>query len=215
MKSSILKNKFYIKSILLIFGLNGLIYFLIKFLISNYHLISLPIDSKIPFIPGFIYIYMIWYPFLIVSYYFIFKYNKDKYIRSIITICLSLPILYSCFILYPTTVSRPIVDSYNSITSFITYVVFKVDTPVNCFPSGHCLLCFILLFSVLKDKSLPKWFRLSNIVINFLIIISTLFTKQHVLIDVIAAFILAFIMYYFISNLKILDNIKIKLKRRI
>lgn len=215
MKRSIKDYKFYFKSILLIFGLNGLIYFLIKFLISDYNLISLPIDGKIPFIQEFIYIYMIWYPFLIVSYFFLFKYNKDKYIRSIITICLSLPVLYLCFILYPTTVSRPVVDSYNSITTFITYTVFKVDTPVNCFPSGHCLLCFILLFSVLFDEKLTKWFRVICIFINILIIISTLFTKQHVIIDVIGAFVLAFIMYYIISNLSRLDGIKNKLKRRI
>lgn len=215
MKRSIKDYKFYFKSILLIFGLNGLIYFLIKLLISDYNLISLPIDGKIPFIQEFIYIYMIWYPFLIVSYFFLFKYNKDKYIRSIITICLSLPVLYLCFILYPTTVSRPVVDSYNSITTFITYTVFKVDTPVNCFPSGHCLLCFILLFSVLFDEKLTKCFRVICIFINILIIISTLFTKQHVIIDVIGAFVLAFIMYYIISNLSRLDGIKNKLKRRI
>ena len=56
MKKFIEENKFYLKSIILIFGINALIYFLIKLFINDYHLISIPLDNKIPFIKEFIYI---------------------------------------------------------------------------------------------------------------------------------------------------------------
>ena len=209
------KIDFYIKSILLIFGINALIYFLIKLFIINYHIMSIPLDAKIPYLPGFVYIYMIWYPFLIISFYFIYKYNKTKYIKMIIAIVLSLLVLYMCFILYPSMVIRPTADTYHDITSFVIYVVFKTDTPVNCFPSGHCLLCFLLLFSVYKDYKLPNYLRYIIIIINILIIASTLLIKQHVIVDVIGSFILSTTMYYIISNFKYFDKIKNKMKYQI
>lgn len=212
---SIKKNEFYIKSISLIFGMNVLFYFLIKLFISNYHIIGLPIDDKIPFVMPFIIIYTIWYPFQIVSLYCIYKYNKDKYTKTIIAIVIGLLIAYMCFIIYPTTVIRPEVNTFNNLSSLVTYVTFKVDTPVNCFPSAHCLLCFILIFALFKDRKIPLKYRLSIIIINLLIIVSTLLTKQHVVVDVIGALVLAIASYHCLSNLKYFKKIKNQLDKKI
>ena len=82
MKKFIKENSFYLKTIILIFVSNAIIYFGIKLFINNYNLVNIPLDDKIPFIKEFIYIYMIWYPFLIFNYYIIYKSNKEKYINS-------------------------------------------------------------------------------------------------------------------------------------
>lgn len=211
MKKFIEENKFYLKSIILIFGVNALIYFLLKIFISDYHLISIPLDNKIPFIKEFIYIYMIWYPLLIVSYYIVWKNNKEKYAKLVLVTITSLLILYMFFILYPTKVDRPIVDSFNDLTTFITYVTFKADTPVNCFPSGHCLLCFILMFSTFKDQKLPKTFKIIANVLSILIIASTMLVKQHVILDTVGSLILAISTYYLITNTNYFKKIEKKI----
>lgn len=211
MKKFIEENKFYLKSIILIFGINALIYFLLKIFISDYHLISIPLDNKIPFIKDFIYIYMIWYPFLIVSYYIVWKNNKEKYAKLVLVTITSLLILYMFFILYPTKVDRPVVDSFNDLTTFITYVTFKADTPVNCFPSGHCLLCFILMFSTFKDQKLPKIFKIIANVLSILIIASTMLVKQHVILDAVGSLILAISTYYLITNTSYFKKIEKKI----
>jgi signal transduction histidine kinase len=155
------KNKFYWKSIIIIFGTNIFIYFFSKYIESGFHYLAIPFDDKIPFLPGFMYIYMIWYPFIMTILYFIYKYDKDKYLHTIIALVLSLVTTYFFFIFYPTAVVRPEVNSFHNVTTFVTYVVFKSDTPYNCFPSAHCLLCFLLSFSVFKDNKIP-YFKLLN-----------------------------------------------------
>lgn len=213
MKKFIEENKFYLKSVILIFGLNALIYFLIKLFINDYHLISVPFDNKIPFIKEFIYIYIIWYPFLIVSFFIVWKNNRQKYIKLILTTVISLIIVYMFFILYPTKVDRPAVNTFNNLTTFITYVTFKSDTPVNCFPSVHCLLCFILMFSTIKDNKLPLLFKIIANVLSVLIILSTLLVKQHVILDVIGSLILAILSFYIITNTKYLKKIAQKIDK--
>lgn len=215
MKKFIKENSFYLKTVVLIFTINAIIYFGIKLLVNDYNLVNISLDDKIPFIPSFIYIYMIWYPFLIYSFFKVYKSNKDKYIKLIMATVISLLILYIIFIVYPSKVIRPEVNSYNSVTSFVLYVVYKADTPVNCFPSGHCLLCFILLFNLIDNKDIKKSFKYIAIVINILIIISTLLVKQHVILDVIGAFIIAFINYYYTINTKYFANIKKEIKSKI
>lgn len=201
MKKFFEENKFYFICIMLVFGINAVIYFLIKSFISDFHLIGSSLDDKIPFIPIFIIPYSIWYPFIIISYFFVFKNSKDKFKRLISVTIFALLIAYACFIIYPTMVNRPIVDSYNSLSSLLLYLTYKLDVPVNCFPSCHCLLSFITMYFVTFDKDMNKYFRVTVGIISILIVLSTLFVKQHVIIDVLGAFVISTIL--FINNHKI------------
>ena len=124
MKKFFEENKFYFICILLVFGINAVIYFLIKSFISEFHLIGSTLDNKIPFIPIFIIPYSIWYPFIIVSYYFVFKNSKDKFKRLLSVTIFVLLIAYACFIIYSMRINRPIVDSYNSDINFI--IIFNI-----------------------------------------------------------------------------------------
>lgn len=201
MKKFFEENKFYFICIILVFGINAVIYFLIKFFISEFHLIGSTLDDKIPFIPIFIIPYSIWYPFIIISYFFVFKNSENKFKRLISVTIFALLIAYACFIIYPTMVNRPIVDSYNSLSLLILHITYKLDVPVNCFPSCHCLLSFITMFFVSFDKDMNKYFRVIVGVVSILIVLSTLFVKQHVIIDVLGALVISTIL--FINNDKI------------
>lgn len=209
------KYKFYLISTGSIFIINAFIYFFIKLFINDYHLIGSSIDNMLPYIPEFIYFYMIWYPFEFYSLYLVYKNDKSNYINTIISLIISFVIMHLIFIIYPTIVDiRPNIDSFNSITTLILYIAFKADTPpVNCFPSGHCILCFIMVFSILKSQNITWKNKSILIIINTLIILSTLFVKQHVIIDVIGALIISFISFYVISNLKIFIKLKKKLAK--
>ena len=191
--------------------LNAFIYFFIKLFITNYNLIGSSLDSLIPFLPSFIYLYMSWYPFEIYTLFKIYKADKNNYIKTIIALALSLLIMHFIFIIYPTMVDRPVVESFNSLTTLILYITFKSDTPVNCFPSGHCMLCFIMIFSILKSKNISINRKALLVTINILIVLSTLFVKQHVIYDVIGSLIISSICFYFLSHLNFFNNIKKKI----
>ncbi len=191
--------------------LNAFIYFFIKLFITNYNLIGSSLDSHIPFLPSFIYLYMLWYPFEIYTLFKIYKADKNNYIKTIIALALSLLIMHFIFIIYPTMVDRPVVESFNSLTTLILYISFKSDTPVNCFPSGHCMLCFIMIFSILKSKNISINRKALLVTINILIVLSTLFVKQHVIYDVIGSLIISSICFYFLSHLNFFNKIKKRL----
>ena len=57
------------------------------------------------------------------------------------------------------------------------------------------------MFFVSFDKGMNKYFRVIVGIISILIVLSTLFVKQHVIIDVLGAFVISTIL--FINNDKI------------
>lgn len=206
---SLNKYKFFLISTGSIFVINAFIYFFIKLFITEYNLIGSSLDNYIPFIPSFIYFYMMWYPFEIFSLYYIYKKDKNNYIKTLAVLIISLSIMYLIFIIYPTMVDRPEVNSFNSLTTLLLYIAFKSDTPVNCFPSGHCIICFVMIFSFIKSKNITFKNKIIFIVINILIILSTLFVKQHVIYDVIGSFILTITSFYLIYKTNLLKKIKL------
>lgn len=206
---SLNKYKFFLISTGSIFVINAFIYFFIKLFITEYNLIGSTLDNYIPFIPSFIYFYMMWYPFEIFSLYYIYKKDKNNYIKTLAVLIISLIIMYIIFIIYPTMVDRPEVNSFNSLTTLLLYIAFKSDTPVNCFPSGHCIICFVMIFSFIKSKNITFKNKIIFIVINILIILSTLFVKQHVIYDVIGSFILTITSFYLIYKTNLLKKIKL------
>lgn len=187
------ENKEYLISIITVLGINAISYFLIKLFIPSYNLITSHIDDKIPLIPIFIIIYMLWYPYLFISYYMVYKKDKLKYKKLIINTAISIIIANLCYIIYPTMVNRPQIDN-NGIINKILILVYKLDTPVNCLPSMHCLLSFLIMFTVLFDKTMSKKLKITTSIISTSIVLSTLFVKQHVVIDVLLALIIALIL---------------------
>ena len=203
--------RFFIVTILLVFGVQAFAYFIAKQFITDYNLIGSIHDTKIPVINEFIYFYNIWYPFEIFTLYFIFKKNKDSYIKIIMTLIICLITANLCYWFYPTMVARPILNTYSNLTEFLVWFTYSTDTPVNCFPSVHCIICFIVIFGTFENKLLNIYHRLFIYFVNVMIIFSTLFVKQHVLIDVWGALFIAVLAYYLVSRLNLFNKIKKKL----
>lgn len=205
-------NKFYFFTTFGLLGLSAFLYYFAKLFQTNYNLIGSPLDNIIPFIPIFIFIYNLWYPFEMLSLFFIFKDNLKVYIKTIISLFFSFILSTSIFIIYPTTINRPLVESYKNLTELVTYITYKADTPaLNCFPSNHCILCFTIIFSVLAIKNMSKLKKYIIIVMNILIILSTLLVKQHVIYDVIGSFIISVLCFYILSRLKFFKKLEKKL----
>ncbi len=84
----------------------------------------------------------------------------------------------------------------DDIFSRITRRVYANDNPYNCFPSIHVFTtaysCFIIKEGYFRDK---LWFRYPLNLLGILIILSTLFVKQHVVLDGVAGTALAFLLY--------------------
>lgn len=177
----------------------SILYFIAKLSPFNITLIGSNLDNKIPFIDEFIYFYISWYLMLFIVPYLMYKKDKDIFKNYLITIITCNTFVFFIYFLYPTTINRPNII-VKDITSFITYFIYKIDTPaLNCFPSMHCIISFIYMYIVIFENEFSKY-RLSIIIWSLLIIISTLFVKQHVLLDVLGAFVISLVIYLIVNK---------------
>ncbi len=176
---------------------------------SNAIVIGGCIDALIPFKIIAIIPYCIWYFLIFIIPYYYYKKDKEllsKYILSYVLITLIANII---FIICPTSVNRPVVTG-NDILSNMTKIVFFVDNnPVNCFPSLHCAISFLWIIYSLNMKNTNKYFKIIISIISMLIIISTLFIKQHVFIDMIGGICITILVVIITNHLDSLIN-KIK-----
>ena len=173
---------------------------------SNATLIGSHIDSLIPFNTLAIVPYCIWYFLIFIIPYYYYKKDKELISIYIVSYVLITIIANIIFIVCPTTVNRPTVSG-NDIFSIMTKIVFFVDNePLNCFPSLHCAISFLWIIYTLSMKNSNKYFKLFITIISILIIISTLFIKQHVFIDMIGGICITSLVVIIINHSNYLIN---------
>ena len=183
-------DKKFLLSILYSLVIPALLYFVLKLFQSNYHTIYSAIDNKIPFIPQFIYMYILFFPFIVFILYLVYIKNKAKYYNGLNALVLGLIVTEIIFLVYPTIIYRPdISNNIDIVTRTVISVVYFFDTPaINCFPSIHILLCLQVSYMSLTCKSIK--YKPAILVISVLIMASTLLVKQHYFYDIIGAFII-------------------------
>lgn len=191
--------------------IQSILYFISKLLQGDLNLIGNVIDTKIPFVPAFFIPYCIWYLMIFIIPYYLYCKDKDKFIKYTMAYILCSMIGNIVFISYPSTVARPTVTG-TDIFSLIAKFIYWIDTPTNCFPSLHCAISMLFILYICESKNTNIITKISVCIISILIMLSTLFTKQHVFIDFISGDILALIVYLIVKPSKKLPNyIKTKL----
>lgn len=157
--------------------------------INPIHLFT-PIDYAIPPIMSFAIIYVfMFYPFVLytIGYFAYIKPNRSK--QFFISLFTVYAISFIVYIIMPVEMIRPNISTTDP--DFFTRVMAKYyasDPPLNCFPSLHAGIASILAYNLSKEK--PKYWYVFWI-FALLVMISTLFVRQHVIADEIAGFLVA------------------------
>lgn len=163
--------------------IQSILYFIVKFFAFNIHIINSSFDDKLPFIPYFVYPYVLWYLLLVLVPFIIYVYEKDKLKKydQYFLICSFISIFI--FLVFPTTINRAAIK-VNGFSTLIVDIIYRIDTPIlNCFPSIHALnsMMWIIFFS--KNKKTPLFLRGLIIILSISVILATIFIKQHVIYD--------------------------------
>lgn len=168
--------------------------------------LSLFLDKEIPFISAFIFPYIYWYVYMFIGLIFILLKDRRKYIRALLAVYIGMSVCYLFYYLFPVEIIRPTVMN-NSFSNKLVNIIYQNDRPFNCFPSIHVLNTYIVM-RYTNRKENKSWFYYTQIV-GILIILSTLFIKQHFILDGIAAMILGEIVILISKKIKDkhLDNI--------
>ena len=188
--------------ILLLVLYETFMYLITKLTPMDVNLIGNYLDNKIPFVSQFVYAYISWYAMLFIIPYIFYKKNVNSFNKYYIVILLCITLVSFIYMFYPTTINRADI-LLSGISGKLVNLIYKIDTPVlNCFPSMHCLVSFVFIYISLCDKNISKYLRIFIVLWSVLVILSTLFIKQHVLVDVISAFVLSILVYKLVGKIK-------------
>ncbi|WP_082926782.1 phosphatase PAP2 family protein [Paenibacillus tuaregi] len=153
-------------------------------------------DDRIPFVPIFIIPYLLWYPFVLMMLVALFMKKASAYYRTLIALCLGLLVSYATFYFFQTMITRPDASG-TGVFLWLVRLVYGTDGAYNCFPSIHVLTSYLMLKGMSECRD--QFSRASRFFIQLLswsVTISTVFVKQHVLLDIIGGIVVAEITFF-------------------
>ncbi len=151
--------------------------------------ISTYIDRSIPFTPWFIWLYLLYYPFCFTPL-FLLR-SIDTFRRVAAAYLMEFVIAFIAFLTFPVRMIRPDVIPDTISTKLVSFL-YRFDPGFNVFPSLHVansLLVALIFYRY--NKTLGVCF----ILIAVLISLSTLYVKQHYLVDIVTGVLDTAIVY--------------------
>ena len=177
--------------------------YLEKTVTTHFHVIHVALDDYIPFCEYFIIPYLAWFGYVAFGVcYFFFK-NKEEYYRLCTTLFTGMTIFLIVSTLYPNGhYLRPTYFDHTNICIQLVNWLYSTDTPTNLFPSIHVYnsICVNAAIWHSEDFKKHKAVRYGSAVLMVLIILSTMFLKQHSVFDVVTGTVLAVFLYSVVYN---------------
>ena len=180
-----------------IYGLTFLI--LERGLTLNYHPVEAALDAKIPFCEYFVPAYYFWFVFLIGMHFYTGLFDVPAFKKLMYFIMITYTITSVIYIIYPTKQElRPAEFSGDNIFIAIINGLYNFDTNTNVCPSLHVIGSFAVLFTSWHCKRFKTfWWQLGFLAATVLICLSTVFLKQHSVIDIWTALAVCAVAYPF------------------
>lgn len=182
---------------------------------SNPYTLSSNLDDAVPFVPEFIYAYIFWYIMILAVPFILYLTNKTSFYKYNVSLFITIIIGFVIFVAFPTTVNRPEIE-VKGITTWLLNTIYLLDTPsLCCLPSMHCALCFLMIIYSVSTKEMKLYKKIIITLVSILIILSTLFIKQHVIIDAVIALIITVIVIFIVNKFKLHEKIQEKIEQKI
>lgn len=193
--------------LLLYWPLFGVVFFLLEdvLLRDSYTAMYCPLDDYIPFCELFVIPYFAWFLFLIGAHVYTLLYDVGAFRRLMGYIMVTYTISTLIFILFPSCQTfRPQVLPRDNFFTGIVAWLYDFDTSTNVCPSLHVVgsVAAMLAFWDCQRFSKGKW-RVGFGLTAFVISISTVFLRQHSVLDLIVAVPVCLVGHYWIYGKKI------------
>lgn len=171
----------------------ALAYFATQHVGLRYHVVHLPLDDWLPFWPGFIVFYILWYFYVPGCMLWACFRAKDVFYRQVAALFSGAFVCAAVFVLYPTCVDFRPSAAGPGLARALCRLIYANDAPVNVFPSLHCYEALVMHLVTFRAPPLRahKALRLASFALVVLICLSTLLIKQHSAADLIAGCALA------------------------
>lgn len=155
----------------------------------RYHIINSSLDNKIPFCEYFIIPYLLWFVYMAATVLFFVYFNESKteYWNLMINLALGMTLFLIVSWVYPNGLAiRPHEFPRDNIFTDMVRHLYKIDTPTNVLPSIHVYNSVAAYCALNSCQKLQKYrrIRFGALILTILIILSTMFLKQHSICDV-------------------------------
>lgn len=164
---------------------------------AEYWVSYTPLDDAIPFCEYFVIFYYLWYPFMgAVGIWLIFE-DGDKFRRYMWFFAIGFTASIIFMAIFPNGQDlRPESFARDNVFTRLVAAMYAVDTNTNVLPSLHVVGAFGAYFGVC-DSSMRKkrWLNISSLLLALLVTASTVFIKQHSILDVYAGLGVTAVLY--------------------
>ena len=168
------------------FFLYMLCFILLEEYVHPRYWISSDLDAYIPFCAPFILPYLAWFPMVAGMFWYFYKKDPESYLYLCRGMLLGLTICLAIYAVFPNgqLLRRPIVG--DDLFSEMVRLLRKTDTPTNVCPSIHVLVTVTVALAAAPSRAMARHrlLRGALMVLCVLICMSTVFLKQHSIVDV-------------------------------
>ena len=196
--SNLNSDKFKHLRLLLYWPIYGLFFFFVERLYdaSEYFSVYTTIDDLIPFCEIFLIPYLFWFVYLIGMHVYTLLYDVAAFRKMMYFVMITYSVTIIIYLIFPTCQDlRPTeFERDNFLTRFMTSF-YAFDTNTNVCPSIHVIGSLAVMLTSFHCRNFGKGTKFAFTVSGVLIAISTVFVKQHSVIDVLAAIPICAIAY--------------------
>ena len=172
-----------------------------KHVTSNYFVIHSVFDDYIPFIEIFIIPYLLWFVYVSGTVLYFFFTDKQGFYRICTLLITGMTLFLIICTIFPNGLNlRPSTFPRDNIFVDLVRFIYRADTSTNVLPSLHVynsIGCYIAIRNSQKLRQY-KWVQNGSLVLTVSIVLSTMFLKQHSVVDVIAAIVMIYFIYQFV-----------------
>jgi membrane-associated phospholipid phosphatase len=148
-----------------------------------------------------------WYLYVIVPAVFLFFRSPREFVKLALFLTAGMFVACTVFTLFPNGQAlRPVLSSgYDEPLIALIRLIYMNDTPANSAPSIHVIYSVAAHAAIAYYNNGRKRIRLVNSIsriIAVLCIVSTVFIKQHSVIDLVMGLVFSGFLYYFIYGCK-------------
>jgi membrane-associated phospholipid phosphatase len=145
----------------------------------KFYSLSTFLDRSIPFAPGWVWVYLLYYPFCFTPLFLLN--NIDTFRRVAGAYLMEFVVAFLVFLSFPVKMIRPVVIT-DTLSTKAVGMIYRLDPGFNVFPSLHVansLLVALIFYRYNKPLGIVF------ILIAVLISVSTLYVKQHYFLDIV------------------------------
>lgn len=157
---------------------------------SGYLDLTLDIDRMIPVMPIWSYVYIGSYVFWVISYIIASRDSREHLGKIMVADIITKMLCFIIFVAVPTTAVRPMING-DGCGAWLLKMVYEADLPDNLFPSMHCATSWLSFRFLMKAKKTHILGKIVAFISATAVFVSVLFTKQHVILDVVSGVLVA------------------------